>query len=342
MNTSGLRRDDDLERAVLAQEVGRQHLDRRPGRGARGSRRWCGRNAAPRRRRDRRGRPRSPRHGQGRAWRRRRRRASGSSSSSGSGRPVRTLQKAQARVQVSPMIMKVAWRLSQHSPMLGQRASSQTVASLSSRTSAQRLGIDRRAGRLDADPGRLARDRLVGPVRLLGMARDAPGAARSASVSMSRVMAHASRTAPRARSNLAAEPARAQRRRAEGPFDESSRPGETMSAEEMAELADQPVLMLVAGDEGRGGVHGVSPIGCGCDRSSGHDGSHRPSAGCLDRPTAGSASRALAAPISGSTARTATSATSSFHHLRAPSGLGIYRPAAADAADRRRMRTRAL
>ena len=58
----------------------------------------------------------------------------GSSSSSGSGRPVRTLQKAQARVQVSPMIMKVAWRLSQHSPMLGQRASSQTVTSLSSRT----------------------------------------------------------------------------------------------------------------------------------------------------------------------------------------------------------------
>ena len=36
---------------------------------------------------------------------------------------------------------------------------------------AQRLGIDRRAGRPDADPGRLAGDRLVRPVRLLGMAR---------------------------------------------------------------------------------------------------------------------------------------------------------------------------
>src|SRR5260370_30612063 len=31
--------------------------------------------------------------------------------------------------------------------------------------------MDRRAGRLDADPGGLAGDRLIGPVRLLGMAR---------------------------------------------------------------------------------------------------------------------------------------------------------------------------
>ena len=38
-----------------------------------------------------------------------------------------TLQKAQARVQVSPMIIMVAWRCDQHSPMLGQAASSQTV-----------------------------------------------------------------------------------------------------------------------------------------------------------------------------------------------------------------------
>ena len=48
--------------------------------------------------------------------------------------PVRTLQKAQARVQVSPMIMKVAWRLAQHSPMLGQPASWHTVTSLCSAT----------------------------------------------------------------------------------------------------------------------------------------------------------------------------------------------------------------
>jgi hypothetical protein len=39
----------------------------------------------------------------------------------------RTLQKAQARVQISPMIMKVACFLSQHSPIFGQPASSQTV-----------------------------------------------------------------------------------------------------------------------------------------------------------------------------------------------------------------------
>src|SRR5690606_16822505 len=44
--------------------------------------------------------------------------------------PVATLQKAQARVQISPRIMKVACFLSQHSPMLGQPASSHTVTSL--------------------------------------------------------------------------------------------------------------------------------------------------------------------------------------------------------------------
>jgi hypothetical protein len=49
--------------------------------------------------------------------------------------PVATLQKEQARVQVSPMIIMVAWRWLQHSPMFGQAASSQTVTSLLSRMS---------------------------------------------------------------------------------------------------------------------------------------------------------------------------------------------------------------
>ncbi len=53
----------------------------------------------------------------------------GSSSSNQVGRPVLTAQKPQARVQVSPRIMIVAVRWSQHSPMLGQWASSQTVLS---------------------------------------------------------------------------------------------------------------------------------------------------------------------------------------------------------------------
>ena len=52
---------------------------------------------------------------------------SGSDASSAPGMPVLTLQKAQARVQVSPMIMKVACFLSQHSPIFGQPASSHTV-----------------------------------------------------------------------------------------------------------------------------------------------------------------------------------------------------------------------
>ena len=51
----------------------------------------------------------------------------GSVGSRGSGRPVATLQKAQARVQISPMIIMVAWDWVQHSPILGQAASSQTV-----------------------------------------------------------------------------------------------------------------------------------------------------------------------------------------------------------------------
>ena len=40
------------------------------------------------------------------------------------------MQKAHARVQVSPMIMKVACFFSQHSPILGQPASSHTVCRL--------------------------------------------------------------------------------------------------------------------------------------------------------------------------------------------------------------------
>ena len=51
----------------------------------------------------------------------------GSVGSRGLGLPVVTLQKAQARVQISPMIIMVAWLCDQHSPMLGQAASSQTV-----------------------------------------------------------------------------------------------------------------------------------------------------------------------------------------------------------------------
>jgi hypothetical protein len=52
----------------------------------------------------------------------------GSCGLSAPGLPVATLQKAQARVQTSPMIMKVACLCFQHSPMLGQAASSHTVA----------------------------------------------------------------------------------------------------------------------------------------------------------------------------------------------------------------------
>ena len=51
----------------------------------------------------------------------------GSSLSSSLGRPCPTSQKGQRRVQMSPIIMKVAVPWLKHSPMLGQEASSHTV-----------------------------------------------------------------------------------------------------------------------------------------------------------------------------------------------------------------------
>jgi hypothetical protein len=50
-------------------------------------------------------------------------------SSAGGIRAVLTAQKRQPRVQVSPISMKVAVPLFQHSPMFGHWASSQTVLS---------------------------------------------------------------------------------------------------------------------------------------------------------------------------------------------------------------------
>ncbi len=57
----------------------------------------------------------------------------GSSQSVIGGRPVSIAQKPQFRVQTLPRIMKVAVPSAQHSPMFGQRASSQTVLRDSSR-----------------------------------------------------------------------------------------------------------------------------------------------------------------------------------------------------------------
>jgi hypothetical protein len=53
----------------------------------------------------------------------------GSAKSRGNGRPVLMSQKAQLRVQMSPIIRKVAVPAPQHSPILGHCASSQTVCS---------------------------------------------------------------------------------------------------------------------------------------------------------------------------------------------------------------------
>ncbi len=66
-------------------------------------------------------------------------RLTGSSMSSGFGRPWPTSQNGQRRVQMSPMIMKVAVPLPKHSDRFGQLASSQTVCRLLARNAALTL-----------------------------------------------------------------------------------------------------------------------------------------------------------------------------------------------------------
>src|SRR5210317_1008406 len=60
-------------------------------------------------------------------------RLAGSDASREFGRPWPTSQNGQRRVQISPMIMKVAVPLEKHSPRFGQEASSHTVCRLFSR-----------------------------------------------------------------------------------------------------------------------------------------------------------------------------------------------------------------
>ena len=144
----GPRRDHFFERAVLAQEIRRQHFDRRRraarADGADGLREMLGAAVIEIVAIDR-GDDDMRQAELGRRFRDMLRldrdRARPAS-------PVLTLQKAQARVQVSPMIMKVACFFSQHSPILGQPASSQTVCRPFARTICARLGKAARDRRL--------------------------------------------------------------------------------------------------------------------------------------------------------------------------------------------------
>ena len=82
-----------------------------------------------------------------------------------------TLQNAQARVQVSPMIIMVAWRWR---PALADVGAGGFLADRDQAVVAHQgagLVVDRMGGRLDPDPGGLALDRVVRPVRLLRMAQ---------------------------------------------------------------------------------------------------------------------------------------------------------------------------
>ena len=94
----------------------------------------------------------------------------GSPASSASGLPGRTLQNAQARVQIAPMIIMVAWRFSQHSPMLGQLASWQTVCRPWALTMLSVSRICGGPGSLDAQPRRLLRTRRIRARGLFGVA----------------------------------------------------------------------------------------------------------------------------------------------------------------------------
>ena len=87
-----------------------------------------------------------------------------------SGRPVRTLQKLQARVQVSPMIIMVAWR---STPALADVGAGGFLADRDQPVVAHQaagLVINWVVGRLDADPVRLALDGIVRAVGLLRVA----------------------------------------------------------------------------------------------------------------------------------------------------------------------------
>jgi hypothetical protein len=130
------RLDHHLQRAVLAEEVGVSTSIVVPGAAARMARIGRAKCSAPPSGRSSRSTLvtttwRRPSVATASATRR------GSSASSARGMPVATLQKEQARVQVSPMIIMVAWRCDQHSPMFGQAASSHTVTKRLSRISAR-------------------------------------------------------------------------------------------------------------------------------------------------------------------------------------------------------------
>ena len=78
------------------------------------------------------------------------------------GLPVLTLQNAQARVQVSPRIMNVAWRCFQHSPILGQAASSHTVCRLLARIRVRTSAASAEVGALTRIQSGLRGDGLSG------------------------------------------------------------------------------------------------------------------------------------------------------------------------------------
>src|SRR5438445_6685273 len=114
----------------------------------------------------------------------------GSSGSRGAGRAVSTAQNPQRRVQRVPAIMKVAVGREKHSPMFGQRASSQTVRTPTSRSTRRSGRASRRIPRFfaaqagsrvpdgdgitarsepDAERPERGHEFLVGAVRLKGV-----------------------------------------------------------------------------------------------------------------------------------------------------------------------------
>ena len=127
---SGCASITSLQRLAIGLEVGDQHLDRAAGLQRCGSRGSCWRRYVRRRRAARRDPRWSARRGAASSRAPTRPRGAARPRPAAAACPILTLQNLHERVQMSPISRKVAVPRPQHSPRLGQNASSQTVCSV--------------------------------------------------------------------------------------------------------------------------------------------------------------------------------------------------------------------
>ena len=153
--TSGPAATHGVDRLVVTLEVADERLDEQVRAERLQELARFGRRAPRRRRAGRRDRPSSARRTGEPCGRWRARRARARAASSAPGRPVVTAQKRQPRVHTSPRSITVAVPSRQHSPTLGQCASSQTVKRSSSRNVLFELVVPVATRRPYPEPGGL-------------------------------------------------------------------------------------------------------------------------------------------------------------------------------------------